>query len=95
MQSRLIRIPGGDRQFVDILFAARLHGVELTNKVCLQAFSQGIIQSEVILNFLARELDGPAIGDITPPPHLQLKHEPISDCSRYDYLRQEGVCSMN
>jgi hypothetical protein len=68
----------------------------LANKVCLQALSQGIIQSEVILNFLARELDGPEIEPITPPSHLQLKHEPISDCSRYDHLRHGGaVCSMN
>ncbi len=96
VQSRLIRIPGGDRQCVDILFAARLHGVELTNKVCLQALSQGIIQSEVILNFLARELDGPEIEPITPPSHLQLEHEPISDCSRYDHLRHGGAaCNMS
>jgi hypothetical protein len=78
------------------LFAARLHGTELTNKVCLQALSQGIIQSEVILNFLARELDGPEIESITPPAHLKLEHEPISDCSRYDHLRNGGAgCRMS
>lgn len=59
LQSRLLQLPGGDRQFVDVLFAARLHGVEVTDTVCRKALSQGIIQSDVILNYLARELEGP------------------------------------
>lgn len=94
VQSRLAAIQGGDRQFVDILFAAKLHGVELTNKVCLKALSQGVIQSDVILNFLARELDGPDIEPVSLPVHLQLKQEPVADCSRYDHLRTGGaVCN--
>jgi len=94
VQSHLARIPGGDRQFVDILFAARLHGLELTNKVCLKALSQGIYQSEVILNFLTRELDGPQISAAIPPAHLKIKEEPLADCSRYDHLRRGGaVCN--
>jgi len=94
VQSHLARIPGGDRQFVDILFAARLHGLELTNKVCLKTLSQGIYQSEVILNFLTRELDGPQISAVIPPAHLKLKEEPLADCSRYDHLRLGGaVCN--
>lgn len=94
VQSHLIGKPGGDRQFVDILFAARLHGVELTNKVCLKALSQGIVQSDVILNFVARELDGPEIKPVSLPAHLHLKHEPLADCSRYDHLRNGGaVCN--
>jgi transposase len=95
VQSHLASIPGGDRQFVDILFAARLHGMELTNKVCLTALSQGVVQSDVILNFLARELDGPAIKSIPLPAHLHLKQEPLADCSRYDHLRNGGaICSV-
>lgn len=94
VQSHLTRLPGGDRKFVDILFAARLHGTELTNKACLKALSQGVFQSEVILNILARELDGPEIQPVNPPVCLQLKQEPLADCSRYDHLRKGGaVCS--
>ena len=95
VQSYLTRQPGGDRKFVDILFAARLHSVELTNKACLKALSRGVYQSEVILNILARELDGPQIKPVTPPVCLQLEQEPIADCSRYDHLLKGGVtCSV-
>ncbi len=95
LQSRLSKITGGDRQFVDILFAARLHGIELTDKVCLRALSQGITQSDAILNLIARELDGPEVKPIPTPPHLQLTQEPIADCSRYDHLRKGGArCSI-
>lgn len=94
VQSHLTGLPGGDRKFVDILFAARLHGIEITNKACLKALSKGVFQSEVILNILARELDGPMIKPVNPPVCLQLKQEPIADCSRYDHLRKGGaVCS--
>ncbi|MCP3890940.1 MAG: IS21 family transposase [Desulfobulbaceae bacterium] len=94
VQAHLTPLPGGDRKFVDILFAARLHGVKLTNKACLKALSQGVFQSEVILNILARELDGPKIRPVNPPVCLQLKQEPLADCSRYDHLRKGGaVCS--
>jgi transposase len=91
LQNRLSRLPGGDRQFVDILFAARLHGVNATDKVCRKALSQGIIQSDVILNLLARELEGPPIESVSPPLHLLLKVEPVADCSRYDNLRKGGA----
>jgi len=90
IQNRLLQLPGGDRQFVEILFAARLHGVDVTDKVCRRALKQGIIQSEVILNLLTRELEGPAIPPVIPPPQLQLKVEPVADCARYDKLRKGG-----
>ncbi len=94
LQSRLDQLVGGDRQFVDILFAARLHGVEVTDKVCRKALSQGITQSDVILNILARELEGPQIKSVKTPPHLRLKIEPVADCARYDSLREGGAeCS--
>ena len=94
VQSRLSEVSRGDRQFVDILFATRLHGLELTDKVCLKALSQGIIQSDAILNLLARELNGPEVKAVPTPPHLQLTQEPIADCSRYDLLRKGGtLCS--
>ncbi len=90
VQSYLTRQPGGDRNFVDILFAARLHGIELANQACLKALSQGTYQSEVILNILGRQLDGPQIKPVNTPDSLQLKQEPVADCSRYDDLREEG-----
>lgn len=90
LRNRLSRIPGGDRQFVDILFAARLHGLDVTDTVCQKALSQGIVQSDIILNWLARELENPAIKPVEIPAHLQLKNEPLADCHRYDSLRAGG-----
>ena len=94
LQSRLLQLPGGDRKFVDILFAARLHGVDITDKVCRKALRQGIIQSDVILNMLTRELEGRPIEAVTTPAHLRLRIEPVADCSRYDKLRKgDDRCS--
>lgn len=94
VQSRLLQLPGGDRQFVDILFAARLHGVDITDRVCRKALRQGIVQSDVILNMLTRELEGHPIEPVNTPMHLRLKIEPVADCARYDNLRKgDGKCS--
>jgi len=90
LRNRLSHIPGGDRQFVEILFAARLHGQEVTDKVCRKALSQGIVQSDVILNWLAREVEPPPVNPVETPPHLHLKNEPLGDCNRYDSLRAGG-----
>lgn len=87
LRYRLSRRTGGDRQFVDVLLAARLHGVEVTDKICRKALSQGIIQSDVILNWLARAVETPPVKPIKIPPRLYLKNEPLADCGRYDSLR--------
>ncbi|MCG8530462.1 MAG: IS21 family transposase [Desulfovibrionales bacterium] len=95
LQSRLSQSMGGDRQFVNILVAAKLHGMTITNKICQEALAQGITQSDVILNMLAREIEPPQGPTIEIPAHLNLTIEPISDCQRYDRLREGGnTCSV-
>ena len=79
---------------MDILFAARLHGVDITDRICRKALRQGIVQSDVILNMLTRELEGHPIESVNTPMHLRLKIEPVADCARYDNLRKgDGKCS--
>ena len=89
IQKRLMQQPGGDRDFVDILYAARAHGLETVESACRQALDQGMVQSQTILNLIARAVDPPAMALISPPSRLQLAEEPIADCGRYDQLRKE------
>lgn len=84
-----MRQPGGDRDFVDILYASRMHGLKVAEAACREALAQGIVQSQTILNCIARAVDPPAMALITPPGKLQLTEEPVADCDRYDRLRQE------
>ncbi|MBU0674860.1 MAG: IS21 family transposase [Proteobacteria bacterium] len=89
IQKRLMRQPGGDRDFVDILYASKVHGLEIAETACREALDQGTVQSQTILNRIARAMDPPAMVLITPPRKLQLTEEPVADCGRYDRLRQE------
>ena len=91
VQKRLMRQKGGDRSFVNILYAVNIHGMDIVESACRTALSQRTVQSEIILNLVAREVAPPVPVPITPPPRLQLKEEPIADCARYDGLRKE-VC---
>jgi hypothetical protein len=45
IQKRLLSRAGGDREFVEILVAARDHGLEVTDAACLQALSNGTVRS--------------------------------------------------
>ena len=89
VQGRLLAAPGGDREFVAILCAARSHGLELVEAVCAKALQEKTIRAEVILNLIARALDPPAAEPIPTPDTLSLQHEPVADCARYDALLAE------
>ena len=91
IQKQLLSRKGGDREFVEILIAARDHGLELTNDACQTALSDKTVRSEVVLNLITRKLDPPAIDPVNTPERLHLSEEPLADCSRYDSLREE-VC---
>ncbi len=91
IQKRLLSRPGGDREFVEILIAARDHGMEITDGACRTALSDGTVRSEVVLNLITREQDPPPIDPVSTPDKLCLLEEPLADCGRYDSLR-EGVC---
>jgi transposase len=91
IQRKLLSRPGGDREFVEILNAVLLYGLDITQRACRTALDMGMVRSEVVVNLITRELDSPAIDPVNTPESLALKEEPIADCDRYDTLRQE-VC---
>jgi transposase len=88
LQKRLLSRPRGDKEFVDILNAARTHGIDITERACRQALADKTIRSEVVLNIIARELDPPPVDPVSTPEHLSLKEEPVANCNRYNSLLQ-------
>ena len=89
IQKRLLSRPGGDREFVEILIAARDHGLEITDDACRTALSDKTVRSEVVLNLITRKLDQPPIDPVHTPERLNLSEEPLADCGRYDRLREK------
>jgi hypothetical protein len=79
-----------DRQFVAILGAVPLYGLEAVNKACQDALNMRATSKEVVLNLLSRDQDLDSSSDVSIPPHLILKEEPIADCRRYEGLMSEG-----
>lgn len=78
-----------DRQFVAILNAVPLYGLEPVDKACRQALDMRVTSKEVVLNLLNRDQDHDHAPDIAPPSHLILKQEPVADCRRYNRLLRE------
>ena len=79
-----------DRQFVAILTAVPLYGIETVTWACQEAISADTVSKEVVLNIVSRSQDEHSAAVIDPPAHLKLKHEPVSDCRRYDSLLREA-----
>jgi transposase len=78
-----------DRQFVGILTALPLYGLDAVAQACTLAIKSKSISKEVILNYLNRSGDQDQIESIKIPDHLVLKHEPVADCRRYEqFIRQ-------
>ena len=78
-----------DRQYVGILQAVALYGLDAVEAACRQALGMGAFSKEVVLNLLNRSRDDAAAAPIEPPDHLRLKQPPVADCQRYDRLLQE------
>jgi len=89
IQAQLMVRPGGDGDFVDILRAARQHGLEIAESACQIALQQDTTQAEVVLNLIARQIEPPAVPAVKVPDGLTLRVAPLADCSRYDGLRRE------
>lgn len=83
------RYPDWDRQYVGILQAVPLYGLEAVDVACGKALNMGSFSKEVVLNLLNRGCDDIYAEPIEPPRHLVLKQPPVADCNRYDRLRQE------
>ncbi len=80
-----------DRQFVEILVAAREFGLEAVEAACTEALGAGPCTSAVILNILARHRQPAATAPIATPEALTLTITPTANCARYDSLLK-GPC---
>ena len=90
MQQRLKRrYADWDRQFVGILTAVPLYGLEAIEQACLQALKMNVISKEAVLNLVHRNRDQGIEVVVDLPPHLTLNQEPVADCRRYDRLLKE------
>jgi len=83
------RYPDWDRQYVSILQAVPIYGLEAVEAACGKALAMGTFSKEVVLNFLNRNREDTDTEPIEPPECLVLKEPPVADCQRYDRLRQE------
>lgn len=87
IRERLLMQPKGDRAFVELLLAAREHGLEAVGVACELALENGVITAAVILNALRRLTSSTKPAALDLPGSFQLKQEPQANCSRYDDLR--------
>lgn len=82
----------GDRQFVGILGAVSLYGLETVVSACSAAMTSGAISRDVVLNILTRTNDVPETAECNMPSNLpHLNTPPLANCSRYDTLLSGGV----
>jgi transposase len=84
------RYPDGDRQYVGILQAVPLCGIEAVEAACAKALSMRVISKEVVLNLLHRGRPEQPAEVIDLPARLELKHPPKADCRRYDRMLREA-----
>jgi hypothetical protein len=81
----------GDRQMVKILTAVLTDGLQAVEAACAEALDAGIASADVILNALARQLQGTPPLPMATPVRLALSLSPIADCARYDRLRAPAL----
>jgi hypothetical protein len=86
LRERLLKKPGGDRQFVNVLNAIRADGLEAVVVACELALDAGMPSADYVLNALNRLKPHPVIKPVPTPAGLQLKEEPRADVGRYDAL---------
>lgn len=87
VRERLLKQPRGDRAFVELLLVAREVGLEPLQVACELALECGVVNGSLVMNEL-RRLTAPARPvQLELPAQLQLRVEPLADCSRYEQLR--------
>jgi hypothetical protein len=92
LQQHLLRIPGGDREMVEILALVLHHDEEAVLVAVELALENGVPTKTHILNLLHRLLDGKPMTPpaVKAPVAPALVNEPRADVGRYDALRQDG-----
>ncbi len=82
----------GDRQFVGILSAVPVYGLDAVVAACAAAMAVGTVSRDVVLNLLSRAADEALEPTDTSQPQLpELRLVPLADCRRYDRLLAGGT----
>lgn len=90
-RERLNRRPDGDRQFVDVLSAVPVHGLEAVELACAEALVSKTVSRDLILNILSRTNEPAPTSSCQALAHLpELKLLPQADCHRYNRLLSGG-----
>ena len=87
VRRKLRTVGDGDRQMVEVLTAVLDDGLPAVEAACAEALADGVHSAAVILNILARRKEAAPVPTIMTPAALQLRHQPLADCARYDSLR--------
>ncbi len=86
VRRKLERVPGGDRQMVEILSMLLTDGIDAVEAACAEALGEGVHSADVILNILARRREPAPPTPVATPAALKLSCEPAADCDRYNSL---------
>ena len=88
----LSKYSDGDRQFVGILGAVSIYGLDAVAEACSVAITSGAVSRDVVLNILCRKFDEPGIAEVDITTNLpELAMPPLANCGRYDNLLSGGV----
>lgn len=95
VKDKLLKLPQGDRAFVEVLLAMRQYGADRVTMACELALGQGAVSAPVILNHVHHLLSPAKPEPVTLSTVLALAIEPAADCARYDSLRGGASCWQN
>ena len=92
LQQHLLKMPGGDREMVEILALVLQHDEKIVLSAVDMALKAGVPTKTHILNLLHRLLDSRPVTPptIEAPQALTLTTEPRANVERYDALRRIG-----
>jgi transposase len=85
VQTQLLKQPGGDRAFVELLLLARQIDLDTLTVACELALEQHTVNTAIIINLMHR-LRHPLPVSPLSAVTLTLTLEPKADCQRYDRL---------
>ena len=95
VKDKLLKLPQGDRAFVEVLLAMRQYGADRVTMACELALAQGAVSAPVILNHVHHLLSPAQPEPVILSTLLALAIEPAADCARYDSLRGGASCWQN
>lgn len=81
-----------------------LYGLDGVSNACATALDEDVVSSAHVVNLLHRAAQPPRPAPLQVPEGLVLRHEPTSDCHRYDRLRamidpthhtEDNPCKLN